>query len=326
MSQYHFCTYFDKNYLYKGLALHRSLLQHIKQFTLWILCIDEVTFNVLQKMNLENVRLIPLEYLEQGDEALLEAKRNRNLKEYCWTLTPSLPLYILKKYTEIDSIAYLDADLLFFSNPEPVYEEFRGHSVLIIEHRHAPTHAHLAQVSGIHNVGMLIFKNDAGGLETLNWWRDRCNKWCFARVENGKFGDQKYLDDWPLRFRWVVVSKHKGAGLAPWNIANYTLQKVNNKIRVDTDDLIFYHYHGAVLRSERILDPSAVGYRFTRQQVELIYRPYLKILRDIMRIVKQTEPGFEYGINRLGVFRMFRKLVMGQICFEDRPHQNISVF
>ena len=96
MSHYHFCTYFDKNYLFKGLALYRSLERHLDGFTLWILCFDELTREILQKMGLERANLIALAEFERGDEALLEAKGTRSYKEYLWTVTPSLPLYILK--------------------------------------------------------------------------------------------------------------------------------------------------------------------------------------------------------------------------------------
>lgn len=314
MSHYHFCTYFDKNYLFKGLALYRSLEQHVDRFTLWILCFDELTREILQKMDLEKVDLIALEEFERGDEALLEAKGNRSHKEYLWTVTPSLPLHILKKRPDLDSIAYLDADLFFFGSPAPVYGEFADRSILIIKHRYAPPYAHYVETSGIYNVEMLVFRNDEIGVESLNWWRDRCNEWCFYRLEDGKMADQKYLDDWPSRFERVVVLKNKGAGLAPWNISNYNLRVTDGKIMVDTDELIFYHFHNTFLRGNRIIEISPT-HSFTRQHIDLIYRPYVRSLKAAIREVRQISPNFGHGIEKLDVLRMMKRLLRRRLLF-----------
>lgn len=53
---------------------------------------------------------------------------------------------------------------------------------------------------------------------------------CVMQLENGKFGDQKYLDDWTARFKDVHVLQHLGGGIAPWNVQQYTFQKENDRI------------------------------------------------------------------------------------------------
>ena len=96
---YHFCTLFDKNYLFRGLALHKSLLKNCPEFKLWILCMDDITYEILIKMQLDKVELIRLSEFE--DHELIKTKISRTQVEYCWTCTPSLLLYILERTNKL---------------------------------------------------------------------------------------------------------------------------------------------------------------------------------------------------------------------------------
>ena len=144
---YHFCTYFDSNYLYKGLTMYRSLLKVTIDFKLWILCFDSVTYKLLSAMNLKNVELISL--VEFEDEELLKVKNERSLIEYYWTCTPSLPLYILRNYPDLNMITYIDADIFFYKDPLPLFKEFNSHSILLSEHRFAKDAEYKKKINGI---------------------------------------------------------------------------------------------------------------------------------------------------------------------------------
>jgi hypothetical protein len=239
----YFCTYFDSHYLLRGLALYRSLEQHCPSFRLWVLCMDRSCYEALVQLKLPSVHLIALEEFEADDEKLLSAKKNRSLIEYYFTCSPSLPLFIFATFPEAERVTYLDADLFFFENPAPVFEEIADHSVAMIGHRFSPQLKHLESY-GIYNVGWLSFKRDEHALACLHWWREQCIAWCYDRVEDGRFADQKYLDTWPSRFARVVVLRHKGANLAPWNISNYNIREQGGRVWVDEQPLIFFHFHG----------------------------------------------------------------------------------
>jgi hypothetical protein len=294
MRPYHFCTYFDHKYLSRGLVLYQSLVQHChKPFILWVLCFDDETYHVLSRLALPGVRLISWHEFEAGDEELLRAKTDRSRVEYYWTCTPSLPLFVLRHNPEVELITYLDADLCFYGDPQPIYDELGDGSILIIEHRYALEHAHLAATSGIYNVGLMAFRRDEHGLTALNWWRDRCLEWCHTRFETGKFGDQMYLDDWPERFPGVVVLQHKGAGLAPWNLSRYRVRPGPRGITVDGQPLIFYHFHGFKLVSRHVVVPAPYQYRISPKQAISLYLPYARALseaeRRISRFLRRPE-------------------------------------
>ncbi len=284
---YHFCTYFDRHYLPRGLALYRSLRLHCSSFRLFVLCMDRLSFDVLSQLGLSDVHLISLEDVEKGDEELLKAKQNRSMIEYYFTCTPSLPLYIFHHYAEVEMITYLDSDLFFFDDPAPIYTEIADHSIAIIGHRFPPALRDLERV-GIYNVGWLSFRRDEGAIACLRWWRCRCIEWCYDRCEDGRFADQKYLDDWPSRFQGVVVLRHKGANLAPWNLANYTIWPAGDRVWVDDQPLIFFHFSGLKQVTNWLYDPNWTVYKVCRSEVVLqrIYALYILSLLDVIHLVQ----------------------------------------
>jgi hypothetical protein len=280
----HFCTYFDSNYLIKGLALYRSLVRHAMPFRLWVLCFDDLVHEALQKAALAGITAISLRDFEEGDQELLQAKSNRSRIEYYFTCTPSLLLHVLRNHGEVDVITYLDADLFFFSDASPVYQELDKGSVLIVRHRFPPALKHL-QIHGIYNVGLVSFRRDDVGFQCLQWWRDRCLEWCCDRVEDGRFADQKYLDDWPVRFPRVVVLQHKGAGLAPWNVDNYSLRLEDGQILIDSQPLVFFHFHRLERTGRWLYDPDLGRYGAHASSLlrKYIYGSYIRELHEAAR-------------------------------------------
>ena len=247
--------------------MYESLKEHSVDFHLYLFAFDDRSYELLSKLNLEFVTIISL--LEFEDEELLSIKSDRTPGEYCWTCTPSIIKYCIENYS-LDSCTYLDADLYFFSNPDVLINEMADKSVLITKHNYTPEYD-LSKTSGIYCVQFITFKNDINGMKTLNWWRDACNDWCYARIEDGKFGDQKYLDDWTNRFDGIHELQHLGGGVAPWNIQQYKLEE-------EKFQLIFYHFHGFKFLGAKKVS-LIEGYKLRTIDIKMLYKPYITLKR-----------------------------------------------
>jgi len=247
---------------------------------------DRSSLDILQQLDFPNLHTIALEELEAENKKLLEVKRTRSRIEYYFTCTPSLPLYILNNHPEVNIITYLDADLFFFADPAPIYNEFAGRSIAIIPHRFSPK-LRSKERRGIYNVGYLSFRRDQNALACLQWWRDKCIEWCYDRIEYNRYADQKYLDDWPARFQGVLEIQHKGANLAPWNLSNYAIVKDRNTVRVDDQPLIFFHFHGFRQITSWLYDPNWAIYNVKPSQTlkQNIAAPYIQALAEADRMV-----------------------------------------
>ena len=278
---YNYCTLFDSNYLTRGLAMYQSLKRHSANFHLYIFAFDSRSYKLLKKLNLLSVTIISLHEFE--DKELLEAKKDRTQEEYCWTCTPSIIKYCIKNFN-LSSCTYLDADIYFFSNPDVLIKEMGSKSILITEHRYAPMYKSRL-INGIYNVQFLTFKNDINGMKALQWWSNSCIAWCYRRMEDGKMGDQKYLDDWTTRFEGVHVLQHLGGGVAPWNVQQYKLEKKPFK-------LIFYHFQGFKILSNNKVDLGF--FRFRKEDIRILYRPYLFHLEKIKASIVNTNDRYDY--------------------------------
>jgi hypothetical protein len=269
----HFCTLFDEFYLPQGLALHQSLQQHAPESHLWILCMSNKTLQQLEKLNLANTSLLSLENIE--DSKLLSVKPSRSKAEYCWTLTPFLPDYILRK--GIKRVTYVDADLFFFDSPFLLIRELEksNKEVLITEHAFDPKYDQ-TKASGRFCVQFLTFKNSETSIEVLRWWQEKCIEWCFAISEPTRFGDQKYLEQWPILYPASVhILIQTVKTLAPWN-ADFMFSHKSNLVPV------FFHFHYFRLLS-RNKARLFTGYKIPQIALKNIYMPYvcsLKRIRD----------------------------------------------
>lgn len=271
-----------------------SLKNHCPDATVFVLCLDELASDILNTLQIEGCVCIPLSLVESS--AVLAAKGNRNVAEYCWTLSSCFTAWLMDNRPEVDIITYLDADLMFFSSPEPLFDEMQEASIGIMEHRFTPRLQHL-ESKGRFCVEWVSFRRDAQGLACLYRWRDQSLEWCYDRLEDGRMGDQKYLDTWPQDYSRTRVLAHLGAGVAPWNYSNYTFGiNSESQIHVGNVPLIFYHFHQFQLIDDGSFYRLAPYYSEEGPAPDLIYGPYELAMRNMVRRIQTLRPDFSRGM------------------------------
>jgi hypothetical protein len=285
-----YCTYFDHNYLSRAVVTIDSLRRFDAKTPIYILALSDLCAEILNDLALPNVEVIPLATLEQVYPELVTVKPARTLIEYYFTLSPFLPHYLFSQ-TNADRITYIDADLYFFTSPAPVLQSLGEASVAITPHRFSFEYRNHIEY-GRFNVAWITYRRCAEGLDCLNAYKADCTAWCYDRVEEGRFGDQKYLDAWPDRYPSLKIIEHKGVNLAIWNVHNYILRMRNDVLMVDDDPLVFYHFSPTrVLPDGTVYVPVLPrGGRSKAVLVENVINPYVRKLEGERRSLHQRFP------------------------------------
>lgn len=307
-----FCTVVDRNYLTRGLALYSSLQRHCPDNHLFILCMDHATREALAGLGIKGVTLVP--YEEMADDRLRRAGQGRNVKELSITCKPAIVRWLLHSHPEIELLHFIDSDLYFFAHPQPMLEELGEGSIGIAEHRFPRRlEPETSRGCGIYNSGWVCFRRDEQGLLCVEDWYERCLEWCYDRVEDGKYTDQKYLENWPSRFGGVVVLQHKGVNLAPWNVENYNVRVRRGQVLVDEDQLVFYHF-SALRQVAPWLYQSGLMLPAEGALRKWVYRPYLRTLHNWERRVGQgREPDCGFKTSFDGYFDIPQHLWSGRM-------------
>jgi len=236
---------------------------------------DRRAHEVLSRLALPDVSLLLVDDVET--DGLRQVKPSRTRGEYCWTLTPFTPRFVFDADPLAQRVTYLDADTWLVRDPRPVFDEFEasGKSVLITEHAYAPEYDQ-CHASGRYCVQFMTFNRESGEA-VRQWWAQRCLEWCHARLEDGKFGDQMYLNDWTARFPDEVhVLGRQSSMQAPWNT-----------LRFAPSDAVLFHFHGLrLLRGDRLLLTD--HYRINPPTYRTIYRPYMDDFRAALKALRAS--------------------------------------
>jgi hypothetical protein len=293
-----YCTYFDHNYLSRATLAIESLRRFEAKTPIYVLALSELCEAIMRDMALPHVKIIPLTVLEEAYPELASIKPTRTLIEYYFTLSPFLPHYLFSK-TTADRITYIDADLYFFTSPRPVLDALGKASVAITPHRFSFEHRNHVQY-GVFNVAWITYRRCAEGLDCLNAYKADCAAWCYDRVEDRRFGDQKYLDAWPLRYPALKIIHHKGFNLAIWNVHNYMIRVANGVVMIDDEPLIFYHFASTQLLpdgSVQIPVQPGGGSRSKATLLEHVIRVYERKLQDARRSLQDRFPALATAKN-----------------------------
>jgi hypothetical protein len=288
MSNRVYCTYFDHNYLSRGLALHRSLQRHAPNARLWVLCLSAECHRVLVALDLRGIVPVRLEDFEAADPELAATRNSRSIVEYYFTCSPAFMLYVLASEADAEWVTYLDADLFFYASPQAIYDELKDASVAIVPHRYAPN-LEKRRSFGTYNVGWVGVRNDPDGIAVIKWWRERCIEWCHDYVDGHRYADQGYLDCFADLSERVKAIENVGANLAPWNIANYRIDVSGGQVMVDATALVFFHFQGLRRGLGRFIFNShrMFGAPFSATTRQHVYRPYVE---ELLAVEKITDP------------------------------------
>ena len=269
--------------------MYRSLKKVCPSFRLFVFAFDDDCASLMRELALPEVTIITLAEFE--DSELIRVKSSRTLAEYCWTCTASTILYCLSHF-DIDHCTYLDSDLFFYQNPQVMIDEMGNNDILITPHWFDENDDNSEEV-GRDCVQFVTAKNSPNALNIITKWRDECLEWCYSRHEDGKFGDQKYLDKWPEVYSGVCVSKNMGGGVAPWNMRRYSfymidgqLNAIERKTRLSFS-VVFFHFHFLYVSSRIFLHKFSFDtYSLDNNCSQLTFFPYCDELRKSFKVLK----------------------------------------
>ncbi|TSC59235.1 MAG: family 2 glycosyl transferase [Candidatus Peregrinibacteria bacterium Greene0416_19] len=286
----------DAHFVLRTMALIRSLERQGTSFRLWILCTDDASFALFDRMKIPSVSAFSLREVETAYPELPAVKPQRGSYEYIATSKPFLLRSVLDRLSEGTLLTYLDGDLWFFSSPDAIAREIGASEILLTPHGF-PEHLHSKLQNGLFNAGFCAATKTPEGAKAVQWWCDRCIEWCHDRVEDGKFSNQKYLEQVPRLFRNVKIATHPGLNVAPWNLDTHRYAWDGTNVLVDGRPLVFYHFHGLKLLKPWLYDTGLATYHMEGSSLIAthIYAPYIRELRQLSRWLKQ-EHGFEAGL------------------------------
>lgn len=154
---------------------------------------------------------------------------------------------------DCEAVLYFDPDIVLFSRLDDLVGELMAANLVLTPHQAKPEATAQRIVDneicslkyGIFNLGFLGVRRTPVGTAFADWWAERLRLFCFDRLEQGLFTDQKWLNHAPVFFDGVGVLKEPRFNVATWNITTRAMTgTAPDQIEIDGKPLGFYHFTG----------------------------------------------------------------------------------
>ncbi len=272
----HYVVAADAAYLPRLKVLHASMLRHCRPFTLHVLPWDEAT----HKWATNAVCVWSQIFKSEKWLACHLPGPPRSLHERMWSARADMTATLLEQGIT-SSVCQLDSDLMFFSSADAIFNNLDalGAKAGVMPHYFASAADFLPGVTrethgqyGRYNSGF-VFVRDAA---LARRWADQTRAWCYFRLEDGKFADQPYLNDFPT---FGAVEFPPWVAPGPW-----TSKRELSTYRPVDNSLVAWHFSSLKMNHDGTVAQYAnAEYALSEETIRSIYLPYVSELREAMK-------------------------------------------
>lgn len=283
------------NYMAKALALRQSFLSFHPESDFYILIIEK-KHDRLNNLPAD-VRLLWAEDL--GIKDFVHYAMKFDVIELSTNVKPAALSALLAHYHQV---LYIDPDICFYRDIQPVFEKLESHSIVVTPHMLTPTSDGKVPSdvdllrNGVFNLGFIGVSKSDETSRFLDWWSDRCLEFGFYEPQLGLAVDQKWVDLGQAFFPNMAVLRDPGLNVAFWNLHERVVSKQDGAWLVNGEHpLRFFHFssfdtdnpHAVARKQSRF----AAG---SRPDLHELLDDYAARLREFQ---DESYASFDYGFN-----------------------------
>lgn len=238
------CTIIAKNYISFARVLCSSFLEQHPDGKCYVLIIDD--FDAYIEDSAENFEIIRVQ--ELSVPKIREFCFKYNITELATAFKPYLLSHLLES-RNLESILYLDPDILVTHSLAGLYDALSEHEIIVTPHLDTdypddgllPNDSHI-MLSGIYNLGFIGIKACPQVDAFLAWWQRKLYDKCVIEHAAGYFVDQKFIDLAQVLFPCFGTILDPGYNAAYWNIHSRNIALQGDVWTCNDRPLYFFHF------------------------------------------------------------------------------------
>ena len=272
-------TIVSRAYVPHARVLATSYLRHHPGGEFWALLIDDL-YDEVQEVD------EPFHVLRLRDLTMDEAEVHRMAMLFGNRIIAAIKPWIFEHFLALgaQAVIYIDSDFVIYDEIRHVGEAAIDQGVVVVPHVVTPVpHDELLPDEtlilgvGTFNAGFFAVGPDSTAF--VDFLKERLRRECHTDVRGMRVNEQRWLDFVPALFDHAVV-RDRGIDVAPWNLHERRLVRVDGRLYAGGVPLRAFHFSGFDPRVPSVL--SARDY-WERPRVPMTDEPILIELCDDYR-------------------------------------------